>query len=671
MSGANVGRLPSFEAALEGQLNSLKNLWSLHGAEILRVRREYQSRIFGHEKENETLRNHLQDLENHLATVRLECSREVAAANKRMIWAEETVNRLESKLCDYEVDIERARRVAEGGVYEDPNNTILALSAEVTVLRRVNKDLRASKAHAVARWRTLYEQRISISAELERVLATKQEQWSRFKCDAVAKALDKTTPRSVAPLQGKENEAACSSQVSSAPTGRVVGSLSPNRRRKSDQVLLPAPQVKRRRSSHSQPPSSARSSTLPNPSSSAVAKKAPNFATPFAISPKTRPNGRTSTQGVTRRKQPNLVDSGERRQSTNRLWAATGSQGPDESSKDYAVIAATLTPVRDEDNNPFLSDQRLSAESSTGQLKRTNQHAPLIHSSPPDTAVDAVSGTLPSGPVNDAPVVVGEASTPAACDVGPSVESMAFFRGDHVSQEAISVQPERRSQTSSGVNNVELATLPDPAVLPSARQQMNKCAVAKPQVAGIDNDRAQRAAAKPLLSEDDDSDLENIENVLSARPPRRHPDVNAGSDGRILRGKLLVGGPGLHDQANEERISRPSSARTAASKAHSTTVKGNVPYKYAEVVRNKEVRKKMHAQDCPCCNGFYKAAGPIQPHPELGAPSATERDHIQSVSRHRHWHKPPDTPPGYWEVGFPTTQQVAAYNEAAKTKSRT
>ncbi|KAI9003558.1 hypothetical protein BC832DRAFT_559273 [Gaertneriomyces semiglobifer] len=647
MSGADVGRLPSFEAALEGQLNSLKNLWSLHGAEILRIRREYQSRIFGHEKENETLRNHLQDLENHLATVRLECSREVAAANKRMMLAEETVTRLESKLCDYEVDVERARRVTEGGVYADPdnttNNTILALSAEVTVLRRVNKDLRASKAHAVARWRTLYEQRISISTELERVLATKQEQWSRFKCDTVAKVLDKTTSRNVAPLQGKENETPSSSHVSIAPTGHVVGSLSPNRRRKSDQVALPAPQAKRRRSSHSQPPSSARSGTLPNPSSSVGAKKAANFATPFAISPKTRPNGGTSSQGVNRRKQPSLVDSGERRRSTNRLWPSSGSQRPDESSRD---CAATLTPVRDEDNNPFLDEQRLSAMSSTGQPKPTKLLAPLIHSSPPDTAVDAVSGTVPSEPLNGAPAVVGE-SAPAACDVGPSVESVAFFRGDHVSQEeATSIQPERRLEISSTVNNVEPATLPDPAALPSARQQMNKGAVAKPQVVGVDNDRPQKASAKPLLSEDDDSDLENIANVLSARPPRRHSDVNPGSDRRNVAGKSVVDGPRLHDQANEEQVSRPSSARAAASKAHGTTGKGNVPYKYAEVVRNKEVRKTMHAQDCPCCNGFYKAAGPIQPHPELGAPPATERDHIQNVSRHRHWYKPPDTPPG-------------------------
>ncbi|KAI8904187.1 hypothetical protein DFJ77DRAFT_480917, partial [Powellomyces hirtus] len=127
-----------------------------------------------------------------------------------------------------------------------------------------------------------------------------------------------------------------------------------------------------------------------------------------------------------------------------------------------------------------------------------------------------------------------------------------------------------------------------------------------------------------------------------------------------------------------------------------------VPYKYHEVVRNKELRKKMHAEDCPCCTGvselqcacvrasntkltqktkhplprlplshskshtppqFYKAAGPIHPLPELGAaPTDSSHDAIQSriqhVSRHRYVHKPPATPPGYWDVDFPTTQQA-------------
>ncbi|KAI8826632.1 DNA repair protein endonuclease SAE2/CtIP C-terminus-domain-containing protein [Fimicolochytrium jonesii] len=107
-----------------------------------------------------------------------------------------------------------------------------------------------------------------------------------------------------------------------------------------------------------------------------------------------------------------------------------------------------------------------------------------------------------------------------------------------------------------------------------------------------------------------------------------------------------------------------------------------VQYKYQEVVRNKEQRKKMQAQDNWCCAKFYEAAGPIAPLPELGAPTAhsagcahdqksnAHATHLQAVSRHRHVHKPPNTPPGYWDVDFPTTQEVAVNNkEAANNKA--
>ena len=39
--------------------------------------------------------------------------------------------------------------------------------------------------------------------------------------------------------------------------------------------------------------------------------------------------------------------------------------------------------------------------------------------------------------------------------------------------------------------------------------------------------------------------------------------------------------------------------------------------------------------------------------------------HKQQVSRHRHhWHRP-KTPPGYWDIGFPDTQEVLDINRRA------
>ena len=52
--------------------------------------------------------------------------------------------------------------------------------------------------------------------------------------------------------------------------------------------------------------------------------------------------------------------------------------------------------------------------------------------------------------------------------------------------------------------------------------------------------------------------------------------------------------------------------------------------------------------------------------------------HMQEISRHRHNWAPPSTPPKYWSIGFPDTQEVEEINreadeinEAKKTKIET
>lgn len=40
--------------------------------------------------------------------------------------------------------------------------------------------------------------------------------------------------------------------------------------------------------------------------------------------------------------------------------------------------------------------------------------------------------------------------------------------------------------------------------------------------------------------------------------------------------------------------------------------------------------------------------------------------HKQEISRHRHNWAPPSTPPKYWSIGFPTTQEVREINQEAQ-----
>ncbi|KAF9520589.1 hypothetical protein BS47DRAFT_1370393 [Hydnum rufescens UP504] len=114
---------------------------------------------------------------------------------------------------------------------------------------------------------------------------------------------------------------------------------------------------------------------------------------------------------------------------------------------------------------------------------------------------------------------------------------------------------------------------------------------------------------------------------------------------------------------------------------------------FDEVVRNKEARQRLHGIDCSCCKAYYEAVGPLPPRlkaplwksptPGQSQPQARRHlsaspvtpsksrtkaieDHRQHISRHRHKWIPPATPPDYWKIGFPDTQQTKDINQRAR-----
>ncbi|KAH7340865.1 hypothetical protein B0J17DRAFT_653099 [Rhizoctonia solani] len=124
-------------------------------------------------------------------------------------------------------------------------------------------------------------------------------------------------------------------------------------------------------------------------------------------------------------------------------------------------------------------------------------------------------------------------------------------------------------------------------------------------------------------------------------------------------------------------------------------------FEYDSVVRDKNERKKLTAGDCIACKEYYEAVGAMPTRP--GAPlwrspppegtgsssrphsckhKGTSGDasglvdvdmdegeemvaHKQAISRHRHKWVPASTPPDYWNIGFPDTQQVQEINRRA------
>jgi hypothetical protein len=114
---------------------------------------------------------------------------------------------------------------------------------------------------------------------------------------------------------------------------------------------------------------------------------------------------------------------------------------------------------------------------------------------------------------------------------------------------------------------------------------------------------------------------------------------------------------------------------------------GNVSFLHKSVVRHKAERKQMHAHDCECCSEWYKVVGeaPLRryedpkkladQHKAIGGDDE-ESDiegekrrqlHRQQISRHRDYGTgPASTPPLYWNVGFPSTQEAAEANKLTR-----
>ncbi|PIL29177.1 hypothetical protein GSI_09226 [Ganoderma sinense ZZ0214-1] len=123
---------------------------------------------------------------------------------------------------------------------------------------------------------------------------------------------------------------------------------------------------------------------------------------------------------------------------------------------------------------------------------------------------------------------------------------------------------------------------------------------------------------------------------------------------------------------------------------------GGVDFQFEEVVRDKEKRKGMHGGDCECCRDYYNAIGTLPARPKApmwrspeSSPSKKPvrisfedggdvenettaiKHHKNAISRHRQQWERAKTPPGYWNIGFPSTQEVAAMNaEAARMHER-
>ncbi|KAJ3856392.1 hypothetical protein EV368DRAFT_32482 [Lentinula lateritia] len=123
-------------------------------------------------------------------------------------------------------------------------------------------------------------------------------------------------------------------------------------------------------------------------------------------------------------------------------------------------------------------------------------------------------------------------------------------------------------------------------------------------------------------------------------------------------------------------------------------------YQYDEVVRGREKRKRLIGEDCDDCREYYEAVGPMPPRlqpPLWKSPVKSSHNsdplskrcphhrggrntkkgsnnsnavHKQNISRHRAAWARGNTPPAYWDIGFPDTQRAEEINESAREMQR-
>ena len=95
--------------------------------------------------------------------------------------------------------------------------------------------------------------------------------------------------------------------------------------------------------------------------------------------------------------------------------------------------------------------------------------------------------------------------------------------------------------------------------------------------------------------------------------------------------------------------------QTAAKRKHAAGAqtdkdKNEPSYKYEEVVRGKEKRRKLRGFACKECEAFYMGL-----HPDA-LPGGSVENALCRHSRHRHRHTPPSTPKGYWDIATLSSQ---------------
>ncbi|KAL6306989.1 DNA repair protein endonuclease SAE2/CtIP C-terminus-domain-containing protein [Sparassis latifolia] len=291
----------------------------------------------------------------------------------------------------------------------------------------------------------------------------------------------------------------------------------------------------------------------------------------------------------------------------------------------------------------------------------------------------------------------GEA-LPMQVKAGPAPPSPVTTSRKRTFEEAMSSETEDDSQAPEPVYHTQLGLQ-----LISARSPLRKVR-SSPRPSPKRSPRPRRASASVPESISEDATHRQRTSKTSQHSATGTPKANGSGD------KENVPGTGSTKRYPSDYSAFKGRGRYAASNVRETTVNSvyqinpaqndGRDFPYAEVVRNKKQRKCLHGENCMNCRDYYENIGPSPPRQKpplwrspVSTPSKASSSHAtqpldadfdddldeaaqkkraaivkhqNEISRHRHQWEGPKTPPKYWIIGFPDTQEVAAINEQAR-----
>ncbi|KAJ3264101.1 hypothetical protein HDU77_009399 [Chytriomyces hyalinus] len=257
--------------------------------------------------------------------------------------------------------------------------------------------------------------------------------------------------------------------------------------------------------------------------------------------------------------------------------------------------------------------------------------------------------------------------------------------------ESLPIQPQSQSKKRLRVTehfklDVDETQIPSQPILP---QLGHSAAKPKPKQLNLDdfasknvNDAGKEDAASPVSVHGSMAAMlpEGEEEVLEDENQQPNKDQNeAELESFTLSRKSIIPTPRSNQtlKKSRETFKIPSSSKpvqkSSAQNRMSDSSGRQSPaepkaFQYQEVVRGKAERRQLHGASCPCCNDFFDAVGDVPPIRDLGQPEvAVKNSHLNNVSRHRSKWQVPDTPDGFWDVGFPSTAEMDKRSERRKS----